>query len=76
PGLYALAVSARVGGNDDLVNRAAEVLRDIMRVQAQAGVIGADNAIENAEEIIEGLMERFNRGLRPVLDRGGYFRAW
>ena len=76
PGLYALAVSARAGGEDDLVNRGAEVLRDIMRVQAQAGVIGAENAIENAEEIIEGFVERFNRGLRPILDRGGYFRAW
>ncbi len=76
PALYALAVSARAEGNNNLVNRAAEVLREIMRVQAQAGVIGAKSAIENAEEIVDGALERFNLRLRPILDRGGYFRAW
>ena len=76
PALYALAVSAREGGDNNLEERAAALLQDIIKAQTEAGLVGGGGAIDNAMERIQSFRARFEQGLRPVLTRGGYFRVW
>ena len=76
PALYALAVSAREGGDKNLEDRASALLQDILKAQVEAGVVGGDGSIDDARERIQNVRQRFENGLRPMLDKGGYFRAW
>ncbi|MDA8552904.1 class I SAM-dependent methyltransferase [Alphaproteobacteria bacterium] len=76
PGLYALAVSAREGGDDNLEERAASLLQDIIKAQSEAGLVDGDGMIDDALDRIQRLRARFEQNLRPVLVRGGYFRIW
>ena len=76
PAMYALAVSAREGGDDNLEERAALLLQDIIKRQVEAGLVGGDGGIDNAVERVQNVRRQFEGGLRPMLERGGYFRPW
>ena len=76
PAMYALAVSAREGGDDNLEERAAALLQDILKAQTEAGLVGGDGPISDAVERIQRVRAKFEQGLRPILTRGGYFRVW
>ena len=59
-----------------MADRAASLLQDILKAQVEAGLVGGDGGIDNAAERIANSREQFEQGLRPILERGGYFRAW
>lgn len=76
PAQYALAVSAREGGDTNLEERAAALLQEILKAQVEAGVVGSDVDLDGARERIANNRQRFERNLRVLLEKGGYFRPW
>ncbi|MAV46341.1 MAG: hypothetical protein CMM70_00600, partial [Rhodospirillaceae bacterium] len=71
PAMYALAVSAREGGDTNLEERSAALLQDILKAQTEAGLVGGDGQIDNAVERIQRVRAKFEQSLRPILTRGG-----